>query len=357
MADIRIKDLAAFSGTPTATDFLAIDSMNETKKIPGNAFALNSKIDYAINEIKSAPNGTAKIIVSDIPPASIGGTSLGNEEYFKSTLKKLCEVYPNRTDTLFIGKGLPGNFWIYEIFIYNTSIVNSEGLPQYSFGRVFTFGTEYYGSTINHVFAWKKSLNDLEGVVIRTSLDITEDPNPRQSISILKSRDKNNQDLVSFTVGKDSDGSTSLFFGIYNTDTNGNSINVWPRMRLARNGAVYYDIPNVDNFRSAIGLSTTRATFTGDYIQGQWIARKNGNVVTIQTGNFSSVPTGTFRMDGVIPEGFRPTENASFTFVSKEGTPRVFALQITPAGDMVFYNYNAAIASAVPIANVFSYIV
>lgn len=42
MADVRIKDLEAFSGTPTATDFLAIDSANETKKISGNTF-LNNK--------------------------------------------------------------------------------------------------------------------------------------------------------------------------------------------------------------------------------------------------------------------------------------------------------------------------
>ena len=53
MADTRIKDLPTFSGTPTATDFLAIDGPNETKKIPGNIFALDSKTRLNVPRLES----------------------------------------------------------------------------------------------------------------------------------------------------------------------------------------------------------------------------------------------------------------------------------------------------------------
>lgn len=322
MADIRIKDLNPFSGTPSANDFLAIDSANETKKIPSNTFALDSKTKLNVTQLGSG---------DDL------NTLYGNDK---------SGFYYITTGVANSPRNYAGLIVIAKSAVTFQLLISIAGL----WYREYSGTTPIWGE-------WRKGLNDSEEAVIRTILDITANPNPRQSSSILKAKDKNNRELTSFVVAKGEDGSTSLFFGLYNTDTNGNSINVWPRMRLARNGQVYYDIPNTNNFRSAIGLSTARATFTGDYIQGQWIAKKNGNVVTIQTGNFSSVPTGTFRMDGVIPEGFRPSESESYTFISREGTPRVFALTITPAGDMIFYNYNSAYNNALPIATHFTYII
>ena len=46
----------------------------------------------------------------------------------------------------------------------------------------------------------------------------------------------------------------------------------------------------------------------------------------------------------------------SYTIVSREATPRVFALSITPTGDLIFYNYSSAYAGVLPIANVFTYL-
>lgn len=226
MADVRIKDLAAFSGTPTATDFLAIDSANETKKIPSNIFALDSK---------------TKLNVSRLGSGDDLDTLYGNDN---SGFYYITNNVANAPTT------------------YASLIVIAGGTPSYQ-------------------LVWNAT-----GIMYRAYV--------------------------------------------------GNPL-AWTEWR-------------------SIG-QTTRQTITGEYISGQWIIKRNGNVVTVQVGSFSKVITGQFRMNGVIPEGFRPTEDASFTFVSREGTPRVFALQITPAGDMVFYNYNAALASAVPIANVFSYIV
>lgn len=53
MADKRIKDLATFSGEPGGSDWLAIDSASETKKIAGNQFALNSKRTLNVKQIGS----------------------------------------------------------------------------------------------------------------------------------------------------------------------------------------------------------------------------------------------------------------------------------------------------------------
>lgn len=137
MADTRIKDLATFSGTPTATDFLAIDGPNETKKIPGNMFAL----------------------------------------------------------------------------------VDSNG-----------------------------------GVNVRNQLDIAENPNHRQSKSIIICRDKNGKTLSSIVVSKETNGQTSLILGVGNVNANGSDIYTWPAIFLSRDGATTYTIPSPANFRSAIDV-------------------------------------------------------------------------------------------------------
>ena len=344
MADIRIKDLNPFSGTPTADDFLAIDGASETKKIAGNTFALNSKIDYAINEIKSAPNGTAKIIVSDIPPASIGDTSLGNEEYFKSTVKKLCETYPNRTQTLFIGRGTPNSSWYYEIFIYNTSEINSEGFPRYAFGRAITFNNEYFGLTSNYVWAWRK-------VKTGTNLDVTRLPSG-SDLNTLIGNEKSGFYYITTGVANVPDNLTyAALLVIANDNVTfqivSNQQGIWWR--------AYTGSPIAWRAWKSIGF-TTYGEFTGDYISGKWNVRRNGDVVTMQVGNFTNIPTGEFRMNGVVPVGFRPAATVSYTIVSREATPRVFALSITPTGDLIFYNYSSACAGVLPIANVFTYL-
>lgn len=53
MADIRIKDLNLFTGEPSASDFLAIDSEGETRKAPANIYALDSKTKLNVTRLGS----------------------------------------------------------------------------------------------------------------------------------------------------------------------------------------------------------------------------------------------------------------------------------------------------------------
>ena len=62
-------------------------------------------------------------------------TSTGDEEWLKALLKKICTTYPNTTDTIFKGKIGPNSQGFYEVYIYNTSTIDSTtGLPQHSYG-------------------------------------------------------------------------------------------------------------------------------------------------------------------------------------------------------------------------------
>lgn len=299
MADIRIKDLAAFSGTPAANDFLAIEGPNETKKIRGDSFALNSKVDYMINEIKSTPAGTSKIIISDIPPAEIGGTGLGNEEYFKRTVKKLCEVYPNKSDTLFVGRGRPDSQWFYEICIYNTSEVNSEGLPRYSFGRAIKLNGMVCEAVIND-FAWTwRENNDFTSTFFRyTPADVTQNPNPRQSYGLLTGVDKNRKTLTTIITSKETDGRTGSYLGVHNTDANGNPISNYFVIFLTRDGEVTYTVPYPANFRSAIDVG------------GQFITEKKSTTVNDATNQTDYTLTIDCTKQGYTPIGIVGVELA-----------------------------------------------
>ena len=81
-------------------------------------------------------------------------------EYLKNWLKWVCANYPNRSNATFIGSCRPNSQGIIMCFIYETSIVNAEGLPQYACGQytplgsnIYTFGTSsyvfYFGAAVN----------------------------------------------------------------------------------------------------------------------------------------------------------------------------------------------------------------
>lgn len=81
-------------------------------------------------------------------------------EYLKNWLKWVCTNYPNRSNATFIGSCRPNSKGIIMCFIYETSIVNAEGLPQYACGQytslgsnIYTFGTSsyvfYFGAAVN----------------------------------------------------------------------------------------------------------------------------------------------------------------------------------------------------------------
>ena len=81
-------------------------------------------------------------------------TSSADTNWFQALVKAICVKYPNRTNTMFRGLIAPNSNKVYEVFIYNTSNVNSStNLPQYSFGRSLNYGGGYtkYG-TDNYVW-------------------------------------------------------------------------------------------------------------------------------------------------------------------------------------------------------------
>ena len=72
-------------------------------------------------------------------------------EYLKNWLKWVCTNYPNQSNTTFIGSCRPNSQGIVMCFIYETSVINSEGLPQYACGQytglgahIHIFGTNEY---------------------------------------------------------------------------------------------------------------------------------------------------------------------------------------------------------------------
>ena len=62
----------------------------------------------------------------------IGSTN--NYEYFKLLLQYICNKYPNHNYYTFMIVAIPNSQGICLIHIYNTSQINSDGVPQYSSG-------------------------------------------------------------------------------------------------------------------------------------------------------------------------------------------------------------------------------
>lgn len=94
---------------------------------------------------------TSAIIFVPMISYSIIEPNHQTEEYLKNWLKWVCTNYPSRFDVTFIGPCLPNSGGPVICFIYDTSIVNSEGLPQYACGQytalngpVYSFGTNAY---------------------------------------------------------------------------------------------------------------------------------------------------------------------------------------------------------------------
>lgn len=83
------------------------------------------------------------------------GVPSGNDlTYWTAWMKKVCEDYPNLTNTLFIGGGYPSGRGMVLWYVYNTSAVDAEGLPQFSRGYYVPYTataanqveTDYFGT-------------------------------------------------------------------------------------------------------------------------------------------------------------------------------------------------------------------
>ena len=66
-------------------------------------------------------------------------SNVDESDFTKAWLKKICEKYPNYTNCIFIGAMAPNSRRTVMCHIYNTSTVDSNGLPEASFGNVWTY--------------------------------------------------------------------------------------------------------------------------------------------------------------------------------------------------------------------------
>lgn len=65
-------------------------------------------------------------------------------DWFQALVKAICVKYPSQINTLFRGTIQPSSYRSYEVFIYDTSEVDSTTqLPRYSFGRALGYGSTY----------------------------------------------------------------------------------------------------------------------------------------------------------------------------------------------------------------------
>ena len=128
------------------------------------------QVDGALQGIEALiPRGkinasTRPIIFVPMISYSIIEPNHQTKEYLKNWLKWVCTNYPNRFDVTFIGPCMPNSTGVAICLIYNTSIVNSEGLPQYACGQytgvdgpVYTFGTNaynFYFAQSTHSIPW-----------------------------------------------------------------------------------------------------------------------------------------------------------------------------------------------------------
>lgn len=71
-------------------------------------------------------------------------TSTSDAEWLKCLLREICTTYPNEVG-LFKGFMTPNSSGYFEVYIYNTSAVNSTtGLPQHSYGTFRKYSSSFY---------------------------------------------------------------------------------------------------------------------------------------------------------------------------------------------------------------------
>lgn len=92
--------------------------------------------------IEARTDNSAIIFIHQYGATEVGvATSASSDDYVKALIKTLCEVYPNRTNTIFHGSVLPNSRRLFRCFIYDTSRVNNTtGLPEYAFGEMIGWG-------------------------------------------------------------------------------------------------------------------------------------------------------------------------------------------------------------------------
>lgn len=104
-------------------------TVDGTSTFQGHLHA-NSGIEMA--GMLSSPSGYGNFIFFDNRSYSDFGLSAGyGDDFLKTWIKWLCQTYPDVSRATFIGQFIPASQWTVIGCVYNTSDLNSEGLPRY----------------------------------------------------------------------------------------------------------------------------------------------------------------------------------------------------------------------------------
>ena len=126
-------------------DTIWIRAYNDKKVYVSNAAsnAIMTEGGVAATSIESRGGYPIFRLADDISMSSLG-TSAAIEEYIKLYIKSICSKYPGKHG-VFRGKCSPNSVAYVEVYIYDTSTVNSTtGLPQYCFGTWRQYTNTFY---------------------------------------------------------------------------------------------------------------------------------------------------------------------------------------------------------------------
>lgn len=134
-----------YSGGWYMNDSTWVRAYNNKKVYVANTESTSIKTEggIAATSIETSAGYPIFRLADDISMSSLG-TSATIEEYIKLYIKSICSKYPGKHG-VFRGKCSPNSVAYVEVYIYDTSTVNSTtGLPQYCFGTWRQYSNTFY---------------------------------------------------------------------------------------------------------------------------------------------------------------------------------------------------------------------
>lgn len=140
---------------------------------PDNIGAVNKSGDtmtgsLTVPKILGAGENEGKgiIPVRYITRQELGTATSDVDGYIQAWIKKVCELYPNTENCIFIGSGNPAAAITLQACIYKTSERNSDGVPRYAYGVCLEYGHTnniQQFSIVEHTYNPKKPFMTREG--------------------------------------------------------------------------------------------------------------------------------------------------------------------------------------------------
>lgn len=140
---------------------------SNTNKVDISGDAMTGPLELPLLLGSGAENDKGIIPVRFIDRAEFGDGTMTTDAYIQAWLKKVCRLYPNKQDCIFIGQGNPTSRMILIALIYDTGAVNADGLPQYvtGLGRQYSQSALQFG-VANYVYNSNILLNDGDNINI-----------------------------------------------------------------------------------------------------------------------------------------------------------------------------------------------